>query len=75
MPGLAAGIFKTQNNLLHHAEALCEALSPRRILQRGYSITLHNGKVVSSSEAVQPGDVLETQLADGTVLSKVQPGA
>ena len=75
LPGLAAGIFKTQNNLLHHAEALCEALSPRRILQRGYSITLHNGKVVSSSEAVQPGDVLETQLADGTVLSKVQPGA
>jgi exodeoxyribonuclease VII large subunit len=73
LPGLAAGIFKTQTSLLNHAEALCEALSPLRVLQRGYSITTHNGKIVTGKQSVQPGDTLETQLADGVVHSKVQP--
>ena len=73
LPGLAAGIFKTQTSLLNHAEALCAALSPQRVLQRGYSITTHNGVIVTTTQSVQPGDALETRLSDGVVHSVVEP--
>ena len=46
-------------------------LDPRRILQRGYSMTTHNGALVTSASQLQPGDTLQTTLADGTVTSTV----
>lgn len=44
---------------------------PQRLLQRGYSITLHNGKPVRDSGLLQPGDQLETRVGKGTVWSNV----
>lgn len=71
LPVLTANVLKNQASLLEHAEALCAAFSPERVLQRGYSLTMHNGKVVSSVQDVQPGDIIETRLADGVVASEV----
>ncbi len=49
-----------------------DALSPLKVLGRGYSLTRDaNGKILQSIRAVSPGDSIETQLADGTVHSKV----
>jgi exodeoxyribonuclease VII large subunit len=48
--------------------------SPETLLQRGYSITLKNGKAVTDASQVQPGDVLTTRLAKGEVASEVIPG-
>jgi len=46
------------------------ALSPTNVLSRGYSMTtLKNGQLVKSAKDVKRGDVLVTQLADGTVES------
>ena len=45
--------------------------SPERLLSRGYSITLKNGKAVTRATELQPGDVLTTRLSDGQVESKV----
>lgn len=47
-------------------------LSPQSLLKKGYSLTLKNGKIVRSVGDAQPGDVLETLLADGTVKSVVK---
>lgn len=73
LPQLAAGSLRVQHRFLDHAEALCEALSPEKVLQRGYSITMHEGRVLTSAQGVQPGDVLETRLADGMLQSVVPP--
>ena len=72
LPEFAAGVIRTQRNSLDHAEALCLALSPERVLQRGYSLTTYRGKVLTKAADVQPGDVLETRLAEGVLRSEVK---
>ncbi|MGE5447265.1 MAG: exodeoxyribonuclease VII large subunit [Bacteroidales bacterium] len=46
-------------------------VDPLNILKRGYSLTLVNGKVLKSVKNVRQGDLLETQLRDGKVISIV----
>lgn len=51
-----------------------EALSPLAILSRGYSITLHipKGKVLKDTKGLKRGDVIETRLARGRLISEVK---
>lgn len=51
-----------------------DALSPLKVLERGYSVTrlLPSGTVVRSAGQVQPGDVLETLLHSGKLTSRVE---
>ncbi|HLN73905.1 MAG: exodeoxyribonuclease VII large subunit [Methylococcaceae bacterium] len=46
-------------------------VDPLNILKRGYSFTLVNGKILKSVKNVRQGDLLETQLRDGKVISIV----
>jgi exodeoxyribonuclease VII large subunit len=48
------------------------ALSPLAVLDRGYSITRAGTRVVRGPADVQPGDRLETRLAEGKVFSVVE---
>lgn len=64
---------------LERARALCEqlagkleTLSPLGVLQRGYSLTLAAGQVVTDAARVASGDLLETRLAKGRVFSRVE---
>ena len=45
---------------------------PRRALERGFSITRLNGKIVRDTAGLRSGDVLETMLMRGTVRSEVR---
>ncbi len=47
-------------------------LNPDNILKRGYSITLHNGKTIVSTNDVAIDDNIETKTYDGSFISKVQ---
>jgi exodeoxyribonuclease VII large subunit len=48
------------------------ALDPRRVLERGYSITrTADGAVVRAASSVAIGDRLVTETADGAVHSQV----
>lgn len=50
-----------------------ELVSPLGILGRGYSLTTEtSGAVVRSAKQVDAGDVIETKVADGTILSRVE---
>lgn len=52
--------------------ASLEALSPLRVLARGYSLTtLETGALVSSIQDVEQGQVIRTTTADGVILSAV----
>jgi exodeoxyribonuclease VII large subunit len=46
-------------------------VDPLNILKRGYSLTLVDGKILKSVKHVKKGDLLETQLRDGKVISIV----
>ena len=60
----------------HHRLTLltqrAEAASPDRLLARGYSITLKDGKPVKDAARVAPGDVVETRLQHGSFGAVVQ---
>lgn len=50
-----------------------EALNPKGVLKRGYSIlTDKSGKVISSIKEVKINDTIITQLSDGQVISEVK---
>ena len=48
-----------------------EDVSPQRQLERGYSLTLKDGRVVRDAAALKPGDCIETRLARGKVKSRI----
>ncbi|MDE6335803.1 MAG: exodeoxyribonuclease VII large subunit [Muribaculaceae bacterium] len=69
----ADGVVKRSSARLDNLTGMIEVLSPANTLRRGYSITRVNGHAVTDASTVKPGDILETQLNSGTILSKVTP--
>jgi len=62
-----------QTESLKALEEKLTLLNPDNILKRGFSITRHNGKAVTSAAQLKAGDVLQTQLYEGEVTSEVKP--
>ena len=61
----------TQTHRLEVMAKIVEGASPQHILQRGYSITRCDGRVVRNASDLPEGSVLTTILADGEVRSVV----
>ena len=63
-------------NAFHQLELMAEklkALDPQVLLGRGYSITLHNGRVVRDAATLVQGDEIETRLEKGVLHSIIRP--
>ena len=61
----------------HRLELLGQRIadaSPQKLLSRGYSITLREGKAVTDASQLKAGDCLITRLAKGSVQSTVVEG-
>ena len=52
-------------------ESVLQMASPERILQMGYSLTLHQGKAVRNAATLKAGDIITTHVANGTLQSVV----
>ena len=54
--------------------ASLDALSPLKILQRGYSITERSqtGELIRAADQLSPGEEIKTRLATGQVISRVE---
>jgi exodeoxyribonuclease VII large subunit len=61
-----------ETHRLQLIEQVTESASPQLMLQRGYSITRCNGKVVRDASILSPGVLLTTEFADGMVQSEVR---
>ena len=61
----------TESHHLQLLEQRINAQDPERLLKRGYSITLKDGKSVKDAKLLNLGDVIETKFAEGTVKSVV----
>lgn len=58
-----SGLDNLENNI--------RLLDPRNILKRGFSITKHNGHVITSADQINVSDEIETILYNGTIKSTV----
>ena len=63
--------LQQQQNNLKLIETKLQLLDPQQLLKKGYSFTIHNGKLVTSITQLTPGDTITTTLADGTIDSIV----
>jgi exodeoxyribonuclease VII large subunit len=74
LAALTAGSLDRRRDLVASRRAQLDALSPLRVLERGYSITLDEttGGLVTDAVATRPGQRLRTRLGRGSVLSRVE---
>ena len=66
--------LERERQVLGRISGSLDALSPLRVLKRGYSITrrAETRDVLRSAEALSPGDRIETLLAAGHIVSRVE---
>ena len=67
-----AMLLERKGEYLSQLKKRNELVDPRNILLRGYSMTLLEGKSVSSIKNIKPGSLLETRLYKGSIISKVE---
>jgi exodeoxyribonuclease VII large subunit len=63
--------FSKERERLHLNKNTVRLLNPENVLNRGYTLTLKEGKIIKSAEPLQLNDEIETLFADGTVKSKI----
>jgi exodeoxyribonuclease VII large subunit len=64
--------FSVQRKQLEFFQLTSEYLHPDRVLERGYSMTYHNGKPIKSVKHIKEDDKVETKLIDGSFSSIVK---
>jgi exodeoxyribonuclease VII large subunit len=67
----ALNLWSNSRQALRNFEQNIRNMDPKNVLQRGYSITLMNGKAVRNFNEVTEGDQLETSLFKGSIQSIV----
>ena len=71
LPKMVTQLLKFENNQLDNTLKIINLMSVESTLNRGFSITRKNGKVVSSITEVQKGDNIETQVSDGVFVTHI----
>ncbi len=64
--------INSEKNSLDSLEKNVRIMDPKNVLKRGYSITLKNGKALTSLESMEEGDQIETVLMAGKLISIVK---
>jgi exodeoxyribonuclease VII large subunit len=68
----AVSTIKQENNQLYNLEKSVDNMRPEKVLQRGYSITMINGKAITSYKEVKINDTLQTLVKDGIITTEVK---
>lgn len=69
--GALQGIARRESLLMQQLARL-DALSPVKVLTRGYALVYHENKLIASVQQTAPGDVLHIRLGDGEIRAEVQ---
>ena len=64
--------FTHEIRFLELKEQFIRMASPEYILQRGYSLTLQNGKIVKTVKDIQGNEPLTTRFMDGEVVAEIR---
>ncbi len=66
------GLIQEESHFLDSKNQYINMVSPQNILQRGYTLTLKEGKIIKSAKDCAENEVLETLFSDGSVFSTIQ---
>ena len=69
LPISASRVLTQEKHRLELLSQRLESLNPELLLKRGYTITLHDGKIVTHASQLAPGQSIVTRLQDGDVTS------
>lgn len=69
LAGASANVSQRENMRLRRLSDMIRLLSPDNTLRRGYSITRVNGHAITDPASIEPGALIETTLAAGTLTS------
>ena len=73
LPGAMRLAVSTQRKRLENLAGRLDAMSPLKVLRRGYSITENSrGEAVRSVKELQPGDYITIRLHEGRVRARVE---
>jgi len=72
MPAALRQRLRQAGSELDRCEELLRLLHPEATLSRGYSLTLKDGRIISSAKALKTGDRITVRLKDGSINSQVQ---
>lgn len=72
IPWLTTTKLEREKHRISMLEQRTKAVDPTIILQRGYSITLHNGKAVTDATTLYADDEVEIVLAKGRKKAKIE---
>lgn len=64
-------VLQQHSHVLENKEQFIQMVSPVNILKRGYTLTLKNGRIVTSLDDLSVDDVIETRFRDGRSTSTV----
>lgn len=64
--------LKNNHTAVENLERLINMANPKHLLQRGFSITRVNGKAIKSTDSLKEGDVMVSEVLDGTIESIVK---
>jgi exodeoxyribonuclease VII large subunit len=65
-----------QHHFVENKQQFVQMISPMNVLRRGYTLTLKNGKIITSLQDVKVDDTIETYFKDGissSVISAIKP--
>ena len=65
-------LIREQHVRLESMAQTVRSMDPREALRRGYSITMHEGKIVTNLSDVKEGGLLNTLVFGGNIISTVQ---
>jgi exodeoxyribonuclease VII large subunit len=68
---LTLNSLNTKNTRLQGLENTLNILRPENVLQRGYTITSLNGRILKKSIQLKNDDIIDTLFSDGTISSRV----
>ncbi len=68
---LVKSFVRSKTDQLNHFSQSLDLVDPKKVLKRGFSITLFSGKAVFSSKSLKKDDELKTILYNGCINSKV----
>lgn len=64
-------LLSKETERLHLNENSVRLLDPEKVLKRGYTLSMKDGKIVKSAKQLVADDEMETRFADGSVKSKI----
>ena len=65
-------LLEQQKHRLSMLESQLETYSPEMMIKKGFSLTLHQGRILKSIKDLQPGAEIQTCLKDGVIYSIIK---